>query len=263
MVRFFRLAARSVLSLDLMTMQNVAGSWSPQCFAAVVGGPGRRDFGAALLRLAQDTGPIVEAFAFAWSPSGGPRLIAVEGSRPGAESRARAYVERYFHHDPMLFQHRGTKVEAGFNQNYGVGEIGPGEYRTRCFVAPGFAEKISFGWRWSAELSIVSFYAETSGSTDFDRLRALAHVALASMGLCHDAGTEKLSRADLRKAIEDAAPALSAREAEVCLLTILGYRSGAIAAKLSISQTSVLTYRRRAYQKAGVSCAGELLRLGG
>ncbi len=51
---------------------------------------------------------------------------------------------------------------------------------------------------------------------------------------------------------------LTAREREVCTKILLGFSSEAIAAHLAISPHSVLTYRRRAYERLGISSQNEL-----
>jgi DNA-binding CsgD family transcriptional regulator len=52
--------------------------------------------------------------------------------------------------------------------------------------------------------------------------------------------------------------ALTGREKEVCLRILSGYSSEAIAADLGISLHSALTYRKRAYDRLGISSQNEL-----
>lgn len=51
---------------------------------------------------------------------------------------------------------------------------------------------------------------------------------------------------------------LTGREKEVCLRILSGFSSEAIAAELGISLHSALTYRKRAYEKLGISAQNEL-----
>ncbi|HEY4204836.1 MAG TPA: helix-turn-helix transcriptional regulator [Xanthobacteraceae bacterium] len=51
---------------------------------------------------------------------------------------------------------------------------------------------------------------------------------------------------------------LTARERDVCANILLGFSSEAIAGELDISLNSVLTYRRRAYQRLGITSQNEL-----
>lgn len=55
--------------------------------------------------------------------------------------------------------------------------------------------------------------------------------------------------------------ALTARERDVCMNILQGLSSEAIAGKLGISLNSVLTYRRRAYQRLGITSQNELFSL--
>jgi DNA-binding CsgD family transcriptional regulator len=64
----------------------------------------------------------------------------------------------------------------------------------------------------------------------------------------------------LKALFATAAPlaALTGREKEVCLRILTGFSSEAIAAELDISLHSALTYRKRAYEKLGISAQNEL-----
>lgn len=55
--------------------------------------------------------------------------------------------------------------------------------------------------------------------------------------------------------------ALTSRERDICTNILQGLSSEAIAGKLGISLNSVLTYRRRAYQRLGISSQNELFSL--
>jgi len=54
---------------------------------------------------------------------------------------------------------------------------------------------------------------------------------------------------------------LTRREREVCERILLGYTSVGIGLDLAIAQSSVITYRRRAYEKLGISSQNELFSL--
>jgi len=63
-----------------------------------------------------------------------------------------------------------------------------------------------------------------------------------------------------QKAAQNAAPLamLTGREKEVCLGILSGLSSEAIAAELGIGLHSALTYRKRAYDRLGISSQNEL-----
>ncbi|WP_461324454.1 helix-turn-helix transcriptional regulator [Bradyrhizobium diazoefficiens] len=62
-------------------------------------------------------------------------------------------------------------------------------------------------------------------------------------------------------AFSDAFNFLTGREKEVCLRILLGYSSEAISSDLGIGIHSTLTYRRRAYDKLGISSQNELFKI--
>lgn len=60
--------------------------------------------------------------------------------------------------------------------------------------------------------------------------------------------------------LENRFPQLTKREREVCALTIVGNMTQKISEVLDLSLNTVVTYRRRAYDKLGVSYAYALVR---
>jgi DNA-binding CsgD family transcriptional regulator len=64
----------------------------------------------------------------------------------------------------------------------------------------------------------------------------------------------------LKALFASAAPfaTLTGREKDVCLRILSGLSSEAIASELGISLHSALTYRKRAYEKLGISAQNEL-----
>ena len=57
------------------------------------------------------------------------------------------------------------------------------------------------------------------------------------------------------------APSLSARERDVCALIASGLTSEGIALELGVGINTVLTYRKRAYARLGISSQNELMRI--
>jgi DNA-binding CsgD family transcriptional regulator len=56
-------------------------------------------------------------------------------------------------------------------------------------------------------------------------------------------------------------PQLTARERQACARAVVGMTAGGAALDLGVALSSVLTYRKRAYRRLGVTSAGELARL--
>lgn len=72
--------------------------------------------------------------------------------------------------------------------------------------------------------------------------------------------TAALAELNLEQVVRDLSPSspLSEREAQVCTLILTGCSSEAIALRLGIAVSSVLTYRRRAYERLGIVSQNEL-----
>jgi DNA-binding NarL/FixJ family response regulator len=71
--------------------------------------------------------------------------------------------------------------------------------------------------------------------------------------------SDRLSRSNLLSSIQRRAPHLSGREWEVCEGIARGKTTNVIAEELGIKFSSVLTYKKRIYEKLDVSTQRELL----
>src|SRR5690606_22246752 len=70
--------------------------------------------------------------------------------------------------------------------------------------------------------------------------------------------TGRLSTAEMEERVRLSFPTLSKREVSVCARSIVGLTTEGIALDLGIKNTSVLTYRRRAYARLEVSSINQL-----
>jgi DNA-binding CsgD family transcriptional regulator len=112
----------------------------------------------------------------------------------------------------------------------------------------------------------VNFYRITSqgrfAREEVRRLMAVAPAVSAAVArhFQQDVTQEDDPALRLKALFATAAPfaALTGREKEVCLRILSGFSSEAIAAELGISLHSALTYRKRAYEKLGISAQNEL-----
>ena len=82
-----------------------------------------------------------------------------------------------------------------------------------------------------------------------------------SLVVKNDAASEAMLPRTFTNRLRLIAPNIPQREAEVCTAIMLGMTSEAIALKLGISVNTVLTYRKRAYNRLNISCQNELMRL--
>ena len=111
----------------------------------------------------------------------------------------------------------------------------------------------------------VNFYRITSQGRftpeEIQRLMAVAPAVSAAVARHFQQDAAEGDPAERLKALfANAAPfaALTGREKDVCLRILSGFSSEAIAAELGIGLHSALTYRKRAYEKLGISSQNEL-----
>lgn len=228
--------------------------------ARLVGSSDANELGAALLAIARSIAGIAELFGYIVLDDQEPIVLISESVLPGVEERVEHYVRRFYQHDPAVRAIRTISAGDSFVQRISLSNILPHDYRTHCFTNPGFSEKLSFGWRGERYVLVVSFYGADAQDKDaLTKLSSLASMTLAVLARHH----APIDRSDAVEVIEGrlrrSFPTLSQREAQICALTVVGWASTRVAAVLGISAGTVLTYRQRAYQKTGVTCAAGLV----
>lgn len=169
-------------------------------------------------------------------------------SRLGAKLAER-YLDGWFRQDPLYG--RILALEPGAAELQALDEFASRmseDYRERFFVGPGIRHKISVLIAGQSRRMILNVYRHSQ-----DRETA-PHEALLFMGrlaLLH------FESADVAKYPLPLA-ALSEREREVCLGVLAGKKSEAIAGEIGVAPSTVTTYRRRAYEKLGISSRAAL-----
>jgi DNA-binding CsgD family transcriptional regulator len=141
-----------------------------------------------------------------------------------------------------------------------------GNYRKIFFEDSGIVDKLATAI-WVAETCFyVNFYRTTSqgrfASEEVERLRTVAPAVSAAVArhFQHEPASPDDPDRTLEHLFASGAPfaRLTGREKAVCLRIISGLSSEAISADLGISLHSTLTYRKRAYEKLGISSQNEL-----
>jgi DNA-binding CsgD family transcriptional regulator len=228
-----------------------------------IGAPG---IGEVLLTAFNDVADIDEVFAFQAPAAGAPTPLASAGERPGAATRAALYSEEFYKLDParnVIPAHLPGGLLARRVPAEAVKDDG---YRQACFDQPGLAEKMSFAMG-GANPYVLSLYClrrrPRMSDSRYAAVGRLAQIALPLIRkhaqLVGGLGPEASPEQRLERRLDALDAGLSPRELSVCARTMTGRTAGAIAAELGVGVTSVLTYRRRAYARLGVSGAGEIL----
>ncbi|WP_278923986.1 MULTISPECIES: helix-turn-helix transcriptional regulator [Pseudophaeobacter] len=159
-----------------------------------------------------------------------------------AEQLASAYLDGCFLRDPLLPDLREARpncIELRTLEE--ITEAMDQDYRERFFDAPGLTAKstvLAVGERLRL---FVSLYCADTGNPDPGLSRLAGRLALMHFERAEDTG------------IPAALAILSQREQAVCVGILSGQKAEVIAADLGVAPSSVVTYRKRAYAKLGIT----------
>lgn len=184
-----------------------------------------------------------------------------------ARQLALSYIsERQYLHDPNFERLRLTP-----NQPAGPGLITQHlddliptmglAYRKRFFDEPGFLDKWSILFRSDNGRYYFNLYSRRG------RFRSL--FAANQTGLVQEQQTARLLatliskhyRLNATQLSQGALAFLSERERQVCEAMLAGKKAEAIAHELGVAASSIVTYRKRAYEKLGISSKAQLFAL--
>lgn len=237
---------------------------SPNDYEALVDSVGTPHIGRVVLDIAARKAGIDEVFAYCGGSGGRPMQLASSGAGEAASSRALLYTRQFHSFDPvarMVAAH--PERDDTLVRRVAATEIRDTDYRRECFEKPLFSEKWSFA-RWRGErFYVLSFYRRSDrGASDAGSLAALADLALPVIRkhaelIAPQKDEPLLDR--LLHGLETHYPALTERERAVCARTLAGMTAEAIALDLGVKPSTVLTYRRRAYERFGISNANQLM----
>ncbi len=208
--------------------------------------------------------------AFAERSSARPRVLYAANMGPAqvAKEVAREYLSKYWQLDPArrldLARSRG---QPSMGLRIVSHDILDGAYRQECYTAMKVVDRFTVVQRRSHETVYLNFYRGVRdgpfGGPDIDRIVNTSDL-LISLMMKQEASRHDRERGTTSSFIESLCridPSLPPREAEVCGAIAAGMTSEAIALTLGISVNTVLTYRKRAYMRLGVSSQNELMRL--
>ncbi len=237
--------------------------WRDRAHEELVAVIGSARLGSALLALAAELAQASEIFGFSLRGEERPQLIASHGSRGSSWRRASLYLDRFHKLDPLHRLIRDSAVDhAVMMRSFRSRDIEDPVYRQRCFEHPGLVEKLACFRRYGTRIHVLTFYrcdTEFDNAQDLLELARLALPVLRRHGelLGSELGLTLAERLEQRLAMRF--PLLTQRERQVCARTLAGMTAEAISLDLEIGRTSVLTYRRRAYERYNISAAGQLV----
>lgn len=228
-------------------------------------------FDAVLLEMLGAMGPVAEVNGFSYAEGDfDPRPVSWCGYRAGTANRVDRYARGFHRFDPTL--HSLPRAAQGSQTLVNVlaaSNVGNGIYRRTCFEDPSLSQKISIAHASDgAEWTILNIYLADQGAAqdEFERMAAFGSLVAPfvrrrgqALRRAHNARPAEASDRGVASRLRQRFPALTDRERRVCALTMIGKSSGEIAVILGIRPGTVLTYRRRAYDRLGISTAAALV----
>lgn len=240
---------------------------------------GSHQFASILFSFLNQHLQIDHFVVFTYSTQQGAGHLFTESIMPTdeAEGLARDYVGEFHMRDP-LFAHadktemQNRTIHPSFKEEY------DSEYRDHFFIQHDLVDKISITRQVDEGYIYCNFYRMgDSGKFSkeekelFDELLPL----ISNLIVCHfrivelKGPGEKNEEAPTARSLvhsvisRNVAPfdKLTERESEVCERILVGFTSTGISLDLNIAESSVNTYRRRAYEKLGIATQNELFSL--
>jgi DNA-binding CsgD family transcriptional regulator len=246
------------------------GAPAPDLFAPAVAALGTAAFAAELLAALNRVVPIDHLSLMRFEDRDRAPVLESAVWRGGehvAEVQ-RAYLDGLYRRDPNLkITGSGPSIRRLHRDS-----IPDSDYRAVCYVRPALLERITIAMPEGERLIALNLYRRAAtgelSASEFQHLESLSRL-LGALAAKH-VGTlgmllRSRDRADRVAALAARLHALDGRltrrELDVLARILIGMTSEGIALDLGVSTNTVLTYRKRAYGRLGVSSQAELFAL--
>ncbi len=198
-----------------------------------------------------------QVIAFAYRSAEPQCLLSRNFSPTSSRTLVADYADGWFRQDPLV-----GRVLAMSDGDCAVarleslrGELSP-EYVAKFFGQPGFHDKVAVLVVQGPLRMVLSFYCRGDVNqpmpASFDLIEESVFRLIGRLLATHFRRLEA-SETPLPLAI------LSERERQVCLGMLAGNKAELLADNLGVRPSSIATYRRRAYEKLGISSRSQLL----
>jgi len=244
---------------------------TPDAFAPAIAALGREAFASELLAALNQSVPVDHVCLMRVADRARPPVLESASWRGGAHVAEvqRAYLNGLYRFDPNMNLPAQTGVAFRHLRRDGVAHAG---YREACFGRAGLLERITVAAADAGQLVLLNLYRlEPSGPFAADEIAAIEALSrfLAALSIKHVGTLGMLLRsrdrgdriAALAARLHALDGRLTARERDVLSRVMLGVTSEGIALDLGIGLNTVLTYRKRAYTRLGVTSQAELFSL--
>jgi DNA-binding CsgD family transcriptional regulator len=234
-------------------------------YEQLVGGIGREDFGDAVLdAINSRCGGATRLYLFE-ARSREESNLHYHFCEPDIAAQFPVYSRSYRQIDPVCDAYRFAQRPGDIvAQRIGSADIAVPGFRRRFFDETGIVERISIIQRGPAQWRGMNVARDLRlgqfSDMEVEALLGIAWLALPLLSLNQDRAQvfSPPTLAELEDRFARRFPRLSRRECQVCARGAHGMSIEATALDLDIGKASVLTYRRRAYQRLAVSSPFEL-----
>ncbi|MBR0717660.1 helix-turn-helix transcriptional regulator [Bradyrhizobium liaoningense] len=225
---------------------------------------GRPDFPDVLIETLRRQADVGHCMVFALTSKGTASCLLDAGNIPIGSDLGAAYAGQFHASDPnrdALFE--GQVRTAPILLPAFAPRMYDARYRKIFFQDSGIVDKFATAIWVDDTCFYVNFYRIAAqgrfGRAQLERLKTIAPAIGASVAR-HFQTTAPRPEQNIAALFATQAPLsdLTAREQDVCRGILAGLSSEAISQELGISLHSTLTYRKRAYEKLGISAQNEL-----
>lgn len=209
--------------------------------------------------------PIDQYMVFELSPNGDYATCRlahnIESPDLGLEL-ASLYLDGAYLDDPMLEELKASVLASPADAPCQLLEkrLLPPIYRRRFFNVPNLETKFSFVVLdpESEHLFYINFYSRKEDGFAAAQLDALKQISslIGSLLLKHFRD-ERKRRGVIKSLL---ASGLSEREAQICNMILKGHTAKSIGIDLGLSESTVITYKKRAFEKLKINRKSELLK---
>jgi DNA-binding CsgD family transcriptional regulator len=234
---------------------------------------GDAGFGRKLITFLNATCGAEHCTLFRFSKKSPFEVAAV--SRDGTDTAHRQFqlylAGSFWRGDPTMIEALRAVESTGHSmQRTDIRSMPNGEFRNRLYKRTHIRERILLcGGTADAAIGLSILRSEQQGvatDSELSTLGAISETLIAILGKhAHmvegrsDLSFALTSLGEIQRTLEGAAVQLSKREAEVCARILFGISSAGIALDLGIGEETVMTYRKRAYQRLSIATQRELL----
>lgn len=206
--------------------------------------------------------------AFVWSEGEAPEVLFAEGDVANlpafAQQASLAYAREFWRSDRTL-RHLGAGADRVSVLRTAAAGLPDRRHRLDCYERAGVEERLSLYRPGDVALLANGYRTRNTGtfsSEDIANVERFAPILLSAVAKHYELALRQRGEAPVSDTIRmliSTEAGLSGREAQVAAGLIHGHSQREIGAEMNVALSSVVTYRRRAYQKLGVENRRRLL----